>query len=142
MKKYIAVKIVDAEPMSAALAEHHLERKVDVSNAKMSETGETGYPGYLIEYPDGFRSWCPKKQFEDANRPTDGLSFGLTQEAALKGFGFRLPFWKEDVVVRIMTPDDGGEMTAPYFYVTSRFGMVPWIPTIIELFSNSWIIVE
>ncbi|TGY74113.1 crAss001_48 related protein [Muribaculum intestinale] len=25
-------------------------------------------PGYLVEYPDGYRSWSPKKAFEDAYR--------------------------------------------------------------------------
>ncbi len=29
-------------------------------------------------------------------------------------------------------------MTAPYLYVTSRFGKVPWMPTVIELFSEHW----
>ena len=27
-----------------------------------------GNPGYLVEYPDGYRSWSPKKAFEDAYR--------------------------------------------------------------------------
>jgi len=29
-------------------------------------------------------------------------------------------------------------MTAPYLYVESRFGMVPWKETMIELFSDAW----
>lgn len=33
-------------------------------------------------------------------------------------------------------------MTAPYLYVESRFGRVPWKETMIELFAESWEVVE
>ena len=33
-------------------------------------------------------------------------------------------------------------MTAPYLYVESRFGRVPWKETMIELFSIEWTVVE
>jgi hypothetical protein len=32
-------------------------------------------------------------------------------------------------------------MTAPYLYVQSRFGKVPWRETMIELFSEEWEVV-
>ena len=54
------------------------------------------------------------------------------------GESVRLPHWAPEVCIRIMTPDGQSKMTAPYFYVTSRFGMVPWIPTMIEMFSKEW----
>ena len=56
--------------------------------------------------------------------------------------GMRLPSWKEDVVVRIQMPDANSKMTAPYLYVESRFGRVPWKETMIELFSIEWTVVE
>lgn len=31
--------------------------------------------GYLIEYPDGYISWSPQKQFEDVYR--DCMTFGI-----------------------------------------------------------------
>ena len=142
MQKYIGVKIVLAEPMSAMLAGSVLGREIDTSDALANTGGETGHPGYLVQYETGYRSWCPKEQFENSNRSVDGMSFGLAQEAALKGHGFKLPFWKDDVVVRVQFPDAHSKMTAPYFYVTSRFGKVPWIPTMIEMFSTSWMIVD
>ena len=37
--------------------------------------------GYLVVYPDGYESWCPKAQFEAAGRPVDGLTFGLAIDA-------------------------------------------------------------
>ena len=33
-------------------------------------------------------------------------------------------------------------MTAPYLYVESRFGKVPWKETFPEMFDNSWEVVE
>ena len=98
--------------------------------------------GYKVVYPDGYESWSPKAAFEEAYRPTDGVPFGLALEAARKGKGFRLPQWKPDVVIRAQLPDEHSKMTAPYLYVESRFGRVPWKETMIELFSDEWQIVD
>lgn len=53
----------------------------------------------------------------------------------------RLPQWKHDVKIRMQVPDNNSKMNAPYLYVESLFGMVPWMPTQIELFSNEWEII-
>lgn len=37
--------------------------------------------GYLVVYPDGYESWCPKAQFEEAGRPIDGMTFGMAIDA-------------------------------------------------------------
>ena len=77
-------------------------------------------------------------------RYTD-LSFGLAFDMVridTENLGMRLPSWKEDVVVRIQMPDANSKMTAPYLYVESRFGRVPWKETMIELFSIEWTVVE
>lgn len=50
----------------------------------------------------------------------------------------RLPHWKEDVEIHVQLPDDYSKMTHPYLYVKSRFGLVPWIPTQVEMFSKEW----
>jgi len=50
----------------------------------------------------------------------------------------RLPQWSIDVVIRMQTPDEHSKMTAPYLYVESRYGRVPWLPTQIELLSEQW----
>lgn len=57
-------------------------------------------------------------------------------------YGMRLPSWKEDVVIKIQIPDKYSKMTAPYLYVESRYGRVPWKETMIELFAKNWEIVE
>ena len=57
------------------------------------------------------------------------------------GIGFRLPQWSPDVVIKLQLPDENSKMTAPYLYVESRSGRVPWIETNIEKFSQKWEIV-
>lgn len=56
--------------------------------------------------------------------------------------GMRLPNWSEDVIIRVQKPDEHSKMTAPYLYVESRFGKVPWKETMIELFSDKWELVK
>ena len=53
----------------------------------------------------------------------------------------RLASWADDVFISIQEPDRNSKMTARYFYVTSRYGMVPWIPTMIEMLTEEWVIV-
>lgn len=54
--KYIGIKFVDAEPMTAADAEKKGYRT----------NGNTG-DGYEVTYDDGYKSWCPKEVFEKHN---------------------------------------------------------------------------
>lgn len=50
----------------------------------------------------------------------------------------RLSHWSSDVQIKVQIPDENSKMTAPYLYVESRYGRVPWIPTQIEMFSDKW----
>jgi len=70
------------------------------------------------------------------------MEFGGALELVKGGnYGMRLPSWKEDVIIRAQYPDENSKMTAPYLYVESRFGKVPWKETYIEMFSDKWEIV-
>lgn len=70
------------------------------------------------------------------------MNFGEAFEEVKKGKGMRLPQWSPEVVIRAQYPDKNSKMTAPYLYVDSRFGKVPWKETMIELFSENWEVVE
>lgn len=70
------------------------------------------------------------------------MNFGEALEAVKAGQGMRLPKWNPDVVIRAQFPDEHSKMTAPYLYVESRFGRVPWKETMIELFAEDWEVVE
>lgn len=63
MKKYIGTKTIMAMPMAKSEAEKVLGRSL--ADAKGGEDG------YLIEYPDGYKSWSPKETFEQAYKVAD-----------------------------------------------------------------------
>ena len=69
------------------------------------------------------------------------MNFGEAFEQVKTGKSMRLPAWQEDVKIKAQIPDEHSKMTAPYLYVESRFGKVPWKETMIELFSESWEVV-
>lgn len=61
MEAYIGSKIIKGAPMT-----HH-----EFLNKVKNEDIPTGTPdqdGYLVEYPDGYKSWSPKANFEEAYR--------------------------------------------------------------------------
>lgn len=66
------------------------------------------------------------------------MNFGQAFEAVKNGKSMRLPKWLPDVKIKAQYPDENSKMTAPYLYVESRYGMVPWKETMIELFSEEW----
>jgi len=69
------------------------------------------------------------------------MNFGQAFEQVKTGKSMRLPAWADDVKIKAQFPDANSKMTAPYLYVESRFGKVPWKETMIELFSEGWEVV-
>lgn len=76
------------------------------------------------------------------NEKMDNLNFGIALELIKQGAKVALPYWNDDVFLSIQNPDKNSKMTAPYIYVTSRFGLVPWVATQIELLSEKWKVIE
>lgn len=76
------------------------------------------------------------------NEVSTTLSFGNAFDLLKNGKiqYMRLPNWQEDVKIKCQFPDKNSKMTAPYLYVESRFGLVPWKETNIELFSDKWMV--
>lgn len=57
---YTGTKTIKAVSMSKTEAETILGKSITPATP--------GNDGYLVEYPDGYRSWSPKKAFEEAYR--------------------------------------------------------------------------
>ena len=78
MSKYIRMHQVEAEPMTRG--EYNKKRGWQIpANENPNDDG------YIVTYPDGYVSWCPKAQFEAAARPCDGMTFGMAIEAMKRG---------------------------------------------------------
>jgi hypothetical protein len=152
LPSYKCHKIVDADKITNIVdvgesAYHILTETAGVPPQKVSAAWiEKHHPkvgGYFVEYEDGYQSYSPARAFEEGyTKVGNGLTFGEVFAEVKKGKGMRLPQWQPDVIIRAQYPDENSKMTAPYLYVESRFGKVPWKETMIELFSEKWVVVE
>lgn len=161
MQQYIGVKFVEAQPMTRGeFVEYTRQEKV--------WHGEADDAGYLVAYQDGgqpnhpnFISWCPKEQFENANRPTDGMSFGMALEAAWQGHKVEQNIWDGKGMFVYWVPpaeypasrNDKGTMLGqfpddmvPYggylAIKTANGNVVPWVPSQTDMSQDGWSIVE
>lgn len=73
---FIRMHKVDAKPMTRG--EYNKKRGWELP-ANENPNDE----GYIVSYPDGYVSWCPKKQFEDAAFSADG-KIGCPDEELLE----------------------------------------------------------
>lgn len=65
-KTYTGTKTIKAAPMDAAEAKRNGAAITDETVKK-----NIGNTGYLVEYPDGYRSWSPASAFEAAYRVSE-----------------------------------------------------------------------
>lgn len=65
-RTYTGTKTVKAAPMGANYAKHYGAQITEETINK-----NIGNDGYLVEYPDGYRSWSPKKVFDEAYRVSE-----------------------------------------------------------------------
>lgn len=87
-KKYIGTKVIIAEAMSRLAYNEYRGWSLPANENGSDE-------GYLVEYKDGgkpnvagrdgYVSWSPKEQFDNAYRPCDAMTFGLALEALKRG---------------------------------------------------------
>lgn len=78
MKKYIGTKMIEAKPMNRG--DYNAYRGWTIP-----ENENPADEGYLVMYSDGYESWSPKKQFEEAYRDCMGMTFGIALELLKKG---------------------------------------------------------
>ena len=155
MKQYIGTKLVEAEPAYRA--------QRDNGNVTITDDPAKVYPhypiveeGYRVRYPDGYESWSPKEAFEEAYRPTTGMSFGLAIEAAKKGHRISRAGWNGkgqyvELATRISyTGADGETVNAEHdaignralaFVGTSGVQM-GWLASQADMLADDWTIVE
>jgi len=101
MQAYIGTKTITARPMSLGAYNKH-------RGWNIPEGEDPAARGYLIHYPDGYVSWSPEAQFDEAYRVTNGMNFGLALEALKKGMKVARRGWngKNMWLVRVPgTPD-------------------------------------
>lgn len=128
MKRYIGTKIIHAEP------EPHYD----------------GRPGYKVVYRDGYRSWSPQAEFEDAYHECSAMTFGLALEALKKGQKVQRDGWNgKGLWLELQVPDTHSKMTLPYIFMsypsdakTTPGARVPWLASQTDVLADDWKIVE
>ena len=159
--KYIRMHQVEAEPMTHG----DFMKRMGTMHDMMSEQ-DAKAEGYLVVYPDGYKSWCPKAQFEAAGRPCDGMTFGMAVEAMKRGAKVARKGWNGkgmwlcvplcDGPRKIPAVDIWGKPNAEYAeqnggtatvvpYVTMKAAdgsiVLGWLASQTDMLSEDWVIV-
>lgn len=161
MKQFIGTKQVRGAPMSRS--NYNAMRGWTVPADENPNDD-----GYLVEYLDGgtpnhpdyagYISWSPKRQFEDAYRPTAGLTFGLAIEALKKGLRVARAGWNGKGMFVYLVPANSYPVQTGA--AKAHFGdgaMVPynaymaiknvdetvstWVPSVNDCLAEDWAIV-
>ena len=157
MQKYIRCHIVEAEPMTRG---EHLKSK---GLALIPGSGSESDEGYFIQYPDGYKSWCPKAQFEAAGRPIDGMTFGQAIEAMKQGKKVARRGWNgKGMYLWLLPATDvkrewcrdqrlieamGDRDTLPCLgsirmFTATKEVLTGWLASQTDMLSGDWVIVE
>lgn len=146
IKTYIGTKFVTAKPVTAKEAEVILNRPVDVVNADKEGNG------YLVRYKDGYLSWSPKQQFEEAYKLIDVMDFGSALICLKNGYKVARKGWNGvGIFIALQCPDEDSKMSSPYIYIDTTGlqtdnpnapkSRVPWLASQTDMLAEDWIIV-
>ena len=145
MKRYIGTKIIKAEPMTRGDYNKYRGWQIPVDE-------EPTEKGYLVKYSDGYVSWTPLKQFEEAYRRCDNMPFGLAIEALKKGKKVARKGWNGKGMYLFLA--DGQDLTSCFssgdFQCASSVCMktaqnnicVEWLASQADMLADDWMFVE
>lgn len=160
MEQFIGTKIINAKPMNRVTW-------CDTRGWNVPEDENGDDEGYLVEYTDGgkpnldeyegYVSWSPKEQFENAYRLTDGMNFGLASEAMLKGKKVAREGWNGKGMYAYYVPANSyaavtdiakaewGDKLVPYRHYlalkTAQNDIATWSPSTSDALADDWMIV-
>lgn len=136
MNKYVGTKIIYATPMNAQRASAVLNRPIDTSNA--DEEGS----GYLVQYKDGYMSWSPKKQFEEAYELINNMGFEDALICLKQGYKAARKGWNgKGMWIRLRVARTPQELSyLEMKTVGDKF--VPWLASQTDMLAEDWLIVE
>ena len=160
MNRYIGTKLIAAQPMTRG-AYNKLPGWI------MPPDEDPMDDGYLVEYLDGgkpnlagfqgYVSWSPKEQFDNAYRPCSAMTFGLAIEALKAGkrvarFGWNgKGMWlkmvgMDDWIIchlRSAMPKNFRGQILPWIGMCTASGdFVPWLASQTDMLAEDWQIVE
>lgn len=165
MKRYKAIKIVEAEPI-IIIDERCDCNGIDVRGENLFLEKTKGIPqfgDYLIRYENGYVSWCPKDVFEKHNALVeDGeMTFGDAVAAMKSGFKVARKGWNGVGMFAYYVPANkypasgntmkimGGvfeDDMVPYRHYlalkTAQGDVATWSPSTSDALATDWVIVN
>lgn len=155
MKKYAGTKMIEARPINRG--DYNKYR-----GWTMPENENPADEGYLVKYSDGYESWSPKKQFEEAYRDCMGMNFGIALELARKGVKVARESWNgkgmfivyqkgypQGIPCNKQTAEAWGMnegdlfVCNPYLQIRQADGSHSmWVPSMDDILADDWVIVE
>ena len=161
MKEYIGTKLINARPMNR-------QQYNDFRGWELPTDESGADEGYLVEYMNGgkpnhpahqgYISWSPKEQLDNAYRPTDGLTFGLALEALKRGKKVARDGWNGKgqylYLVKAAALANGldfwlnSDGSKPEFTpviaikTTANQVQVGWLASQTDMLSDDWLILE
>lgn len=146
MKRYIGTKIINATPMNRG--EYNRYRGWPIP-ADEDPTDK----GYLVQYSDGYESWSPEKQFNEAYRECDSMTFGLAVEALKKGLKVARKGWNgkgmhlflahgEDLTSCLFKENEPKCVDSICMKTAQDTIVVGWLASQTDILSEDWMVVE
>lgn len=146
MKRYIGTKIINATPMSRG--EYNRYRGWSIP-ADEDPTDK----GYLVQYSDGYESWSPEKQFNEAYRECDSMTFGLAVEALKKGLKVTRKGWNgkdmhlflahgEDLTSCLFKENEPKCVDSICMKTAQDTIVVGWLASQTDILSEDWKVIE
>lgn len=149
MKKYVGTKQIEAGPMTRG--EYNIYRGWQIPADE-----DPNDKGYLVKHSDGYESWSPEKQFDEAHRPCDNMTFGIAIEMIKRGFKVARKGWNgKKQYIQLATAIsyksmDGDVVNCEHesignkaiaFVGTSGVQM-GWLASQADMLAEDWVIVE
>lgn len=149
MKKYVGTKQIEARPMTRGDYNNYRGWQILAEENPADE-------GYLVRYSDGYESWSPEKQFNEAYRPCDNMTFGIAIEMIKRGFKVARKGWNgKKQYIQLATAIsyksmDGDVVNCEHesignkaiaFVGTSGVQM-GWLASQADMLAEDWVIVE
>lgn len=147
MPRFIGTKEVKATPMTLGNYNHH-------RGWQIPDNEDPATKGYLIEYPDGYKSWSPKPQFDAAYNTDGNMSFGdalfllkqgkLVARAGWNGeemFLWYVPAGEYPArmeAIKGYFPNDKVPYGAYIAMKTAQGNVVPWLASQTDVLSEDW----
>lgn len=145
MKKFIGTKMIEAKPMNRG--EYNKYRGWD-----MPADENPNDEGYLVKYQDGYESWSPKKQFEDAYRDCNGMTFGIALELLKEGCKVAREGWNgKGMYIFLVCPETISTNADVDLYSVHRSIamrtadssiVVGWLASQTDMLAEDWVVVE